>query len=907
MFGKYILQKILSPREKDNMVIKNIKRASVSAAFLIVFVLMTVLLFSCKQSGSTEALTTTFSPEPPPKLTSLQIEWNGSQADPTSAVSFAASSDGVQRLTVQNGNEKEALLRFLFEGEVECTESENAVLKDNILILTLKSGESYDGEIKTFSSPAFLQVISEDFERAYLYSEYALSYAAENDVCESIVICAPITFDRDLKLCRPCTLEVWDNTLKVDGKILCVSESSGVFALKEGGKGKIISEGFFAEAPECDIVIGEIFDYVLDDISYYCRAKTLNGIEIQAGERKVTSYSMLKDLVDPESYPTLHAGDTIIFSGDYTVEDKLTFDMPLSFAFERGVVLSNPISVITEEEGTIRLIADDLSVTLPEIPILPTAPSCDFLWESCKLPLFKICSAMNVRSINGKNISDRILGGSGKAKVLSVFLNKSGNRNLSENIEWEADGYVLYAKIDCMVDPATLKAAHLTIKINQSADISFHSSAVSEDGGINLLNEDGAYFTLTDDMGNTTRYAIVTDYTPTRLPIIVIDTKDNKAVTSKEEYIDAVISINCEFAEGFSSLDPTHVFIRGRGNSTWLWEKKPYKLKFDVKTSVLNLPEAKKWTLLANYADKSLMRNSLAMFAAKRLDNMPFVPTQYPVDVFLNGKYVGVYSIGDQIEEKKGRVELENNPGELDTGYLLEVGGTSDEDTWDVTCFYTELMKYVKIHSPEGEELSKEQVAFIKDFVTKADKAVMAGEGYEEYIDVDSLIDWYIIHELSYNLDSSFRRSCFLTKDAGGKLKMGPIWDFDLAFGNFSKDPAEPYGWACLYLETDYIWTNWMCYLMKNEAFVARLKARWEEVKDGLLSDMMSYIDQMYELISPSAKYNFKVWDILNKRAGYEPRKMVKYNTYELQIQYLRDFINKRWNWMNENMTVVTD
>lgn len=884
----------------------NIKKTCGAAAAIALLILLPLLIFACKEGNITPEETTNIPVEPPPTVTSLSIIWDGSAVDLLDAASYPAPESDTHIISVENGNDEEVTLTFYFESEISCDNSE-FLTSDKTLKLTVAAGERKDFSLTAASNPMLVHVADGGFEGACIYTESGLMTAVKGDFTTGLVICADMTVGHDLTIGRPCTLETWDFSLDIGGKLLFLTDDGGTFTIKENRQGRILCTKFFAEATECDIVLPESFDEVLEAPSYYCRAKSVNGVAIPAGERKIISETMVKDLMDPEAYPTLKMGDTVIFSGDYTVTDTLVFDLPVSFVFENGVTFRYSVIVRTDKEGTINISSGDSSVKLPRYPVLPDAPRCDIVWSECRLSMLDICSAMRIRSMNGQVLEDFILGGDGKAELLSVTLSKSQNRNLTENITWTLEGYVFRATVSCVVDPKTLKNAKLTLGTKGDTDVSFHSSVLTKDGDIDLLNDMGAYCTLTDSEGNITRYAIITEYIPTKLPVITIDTKGGKDITSKEEYIDATISINCDYVDGFTSLNSTSVQIRGRGNSTWEWDKKPYKLKFDTKTSVLNMAKAKKWTLLANYADKSLIRNSLAMYAASRLNNMPFAPTQHPVDVFLNGKYIGVYSIGEQIEVKEGRVELTDNPGELDTGYLLEVGGTSSEDTWDVTCFYTELMKYVKVVSPEGEDLSPEQVAFIKDFVTKADEAIIAGKGYEEYVDVDALIDWYIIHELSYNLDSSFRRSCFLTKDAGGKLKMGPVWDFDLAFGNFSRDPAEPYGWACLNMKDDYLWTNWMSYLMKNEAFVQKLKSRWDEVKDTLLSDMMVYIDEMYSLVSPSAKYNFEVWDILNKRVGFEPKTVTKYNTYELQIQFLKDFINKRWNWMNENMVVVTD
>ena len=198
--------------------------------------------------------------------------------------------------------------------------------------------------------------------------------------------------------------------------------------------------------------------------------------------------------------------------------------------------------------------------------------------------------------------------------------------------------------------------------------------------------------------------------------------------------------------------------------------------------------------------------------------------------------------------------------------------------------------------------LKPEQFEFISNYFYKADEAIRAKTGYEEYIDVDSFIDWFIMYELSFNIDGCFRRSCFITKDVGGKLKMGPVWDFDLAFGNFSGDLGNYNRWASVGKDGEYVMVTWINYLLEDEAFTARLKQRWNEKKEILKQKSSNIIKTSKQILFRSQEANFKRWNILNKKAGYEPKDMVKYNTHELQLKYLEDFLNTRFLWLDKNI-----
>lgn len=883
------------------------------AVICTILILLPLCLIGCKGSDSadtTAAQTTddsgvtappTTEPEPIPVYPGIRLnDWT---PDPVGVADRApALLAGKNTLTVLN-NYGSALSLHLVFSEPITTESGESVTD---LSLTVPDE---DQAVVTFEAQSgvldSIRIACDGSDYRYIYTENGLFTALNAGETCTLCPCVNLQIADELTVAKPFTLRLTAAKLNFSGSILVSSKENGTVSITEDKEGLFHCKEFFAEAPSFDFILPTTLSDVMNTPSFYLRAKSLNKTPIPAGERLITSAAALDRLLDPDRLPNLREGDTIRFSGQFTLSKEYSFDFPLNFNFEKGVTLENPIQLKTSKECAISILDSDS--TLPQFPVMISAPKCDLTWESCTLSLIEIGANLNIRSLNGRNIEEYILGGSGEAKITQVSMLKAENPNLSESVTWtlDAESCVLRATIKCVLDPGLLKNAKLTVMASSGGEVTF-DEATAQSGLVDLTDPLGAYLTVTDKNGEICRYVILTEYIPMKLPVVIIETEGHAAVTSKEEYINATISINSDYVDAFPSLDATMVQIRGRGNSTWGMDKKPYKLKFPFKTSVLGMEKAKDWTLLANYIDYSLIRNTVALDAAAYLAGMPFAMSQHPVDVFFNGEYVGVYSIGEQIEVKSGRVELTDNGTDVDTGYLLEVGGTTSADTWDVTCFQTELMKYVKVRTANTSELTKEQVAFIKDYVKKADAAIIAGEGYEDYIDMDSLIDWFILHEISYNVDSSFRRSCFLTKDAGGKLKMGPSWDFDLAFGMFNRCPKDGKGWACLYESSDdYLWTNWMSYLLKDQKFIDMLQKRWDEVKDGLLEHMMAAIDYYGELVAPSAAYNFTVWKILGVKNRFQPTYTTKYNTYELQLQFFKDYLTLRWNWIDQNIKVV--
>ena len=486
--------------------------------------------------------------------------------------------------------------------------------------------------------------------------------------------------------------------------------------------------------------------------------------------------------------------------------------------------------------------------------------------------------------------------------TLPVTENPRLAKELSFSIDEDARTATLTLDYQTYADLATLNEAHLTAMIEGQA-VSF--TPLSADSGVDLMS--GATCQVTDENGWIKSYRLIVDRKVYQLPIVNITLAEGVSVDAidRELTTKMTFSLDCTGAKGYESIGVVSGTIRGRGNSTWKWDKKPYKIKLDENESLLGLNDNRDWILLANYADKSLIRNTLAYEMGRVLTNITWSPHSYPVDLFVNGEYRGVYSLGEHMEVANERVDIEEGSTDSDTDYLLEIGGMNmTGDINGVHYFHTSgrLVRFATFKSPDFEEITDEQKAFIIDYFEKAEAAIKKGEGYEEYIDVDSFVDWIILHELSNNIDSCFRRSCFLTKEKGGKLRMGPIWDFDLAFGNFSRDNKKYDNWVTIGSsdEDAYVQYNWCTYLMRDKEFCQRLSERWAEVRDELLKVAGDTIDTYGALLDGSQQENYQVWKVWSIRTGYQSKWCAEANTYEKQLQYLRDFLNNRANWMDK-------
>ncbi len=344
----------------------------------------------------------------------------------------------------------------------------------------------------------------------------------------------------------------------------------------------------------------------------------------------------------------------------------------------------------------------------------------------------------------------------------------------------------------------------------------------------------------------------------TGLPIISIYTDDRGAVTSKEVWKSATLTINGNGV--FDDLAETVVNIRGRGNTTWGWPKKPYALKFEKKTSVLGMPKHKRWVLLANAMDRTMIRNRMAFRVAQQT-SLAWTPRNEYAEVFLNGKHIGCYLVAEQIKVDENRVNItemtpSDNEGEaLTGGYLFELDFHFDNEKQWRTSRNTPFA----IKSPDEDELTNEQFAWAKDYINSVEDLLYSEDylspeqGYANYIDQKSFVDYWIVFEVCLNHELGNPGSVYMHKDRGGKLVAGPIWDFD--WGTFSYNVSTS-AKGRLYL-TGVLWYG---RLFRDPAMKTLAKERWAEIYPQLLT-LLDFIDYEEEYLTLSAQRNFSLWN----------------------------------------------
>ena len=372
--------------------------------------------------------------------------------------------------------------------------------------------------------------------------------------------------------------------------------------------------------------------------------------------------------------------------------------------------------------------------------------------------------------------------------------------------------------------------------------------------------------------------------------------------------------------------------IEIRGSSSQMFPKKQFGLEIwdaaneGINVSLLGFPEEEDWILYAPYSDKALIRNVLIYDLARDIGR--YASRVKFVDVSINGTYNGLYVLMEKLKRDSNRIDLnklkpEEISGEdLTGGYILKIDKSdapddtyySDETAITSTYAPNNSTSGQKIHflydTPKAEEIVTEQKEYISNYMNEFENA-LAGDnfmgpvnGYSKYIDPDSFIDFFLLNELSNNVDG-YRLSTWLTKDKNGKLNMGPIWDFNLAFGNCNYcggDRTDVWTYKFNSRCPGDIWQIpfWWDRLMEDPTFVANLKSRWQELRGGAFSNgaIMSKIDRYVETLRLAGAIddNFEKWPVLGQYVW--PNNFVG-NTYSEEINYIKNWINNRLSWMD--------
>jgi hypothetical protein len=397
--------------------------------------------------------------------------------------------------------------------------------------------------------------------------------------------------------------------------------------------------------------------------------------------------------------------------------------------------------------------------------------------------------------------------------------------------------------------------------------------------------------TLSVRTSKDTKDYIVYVYSYTGLPVMRIDTEDGQAITSKKDYLNAHMVLTEDVrTRGANDVLEADLQIKGRGNSTWDrrdWPKKPYRLKFNDKVSLLGEHKDKSWVLLSNYPDKSMLHTHIAFYMGK-ISNLDYTSSSHFVDLILNGDYLGTYQVCEKLKVSNHRVAVD------DDGFLLEVDARA-KDEEDASIFWTShLTNPINIKEPLTA-VGDANYGYIRDFIYLAENVLYSRDfltpegGWKDYFDLDSFVDWYLINEIAHNPDATMLYSCFMSLKRGEKLKMGPIWDFDLAFGNTDYWERGPEGF---WIKN----TNWISRMFQDPAFVERVKERYNYFYSRK-GDIFREISAAGSYLKHSAAENENVWHTLYE---YTVPNVDIWGSYHNEVQSLKEWLNVRMDWLKK-------
>lgn len=395
------------------------------------------------------------------------------------------------------------------------------------------------------------------------------------------------------------------------------------------------------------------------------------------------------------------------------------------------------------------------------------------------------------------------------------------------------------------------------------------------------------------------------------LPAVYITTPNGEDITSTEVY--TLVQMSIVDTDG-TVTQYADTKLRGRGSAKFALEKQPYKLKLFTKARLLGPDGAngKKWNLMAQHGDKTLLRNAVASFIALEA-GQPFAPGARFVDLVMNDKYCGTYQITDQVDVRKRRVNITEQPellsvgANISGGYLLEIDDSADDLEGSV--FTTSHGVKITIKSPDEDVIVDKQIAYITNHVQKFEDALFAenwldpAQGYRQYIDLDSFVQWYITNEFAAE-PNAFRSVYFYKDIDNDRLTFGPVWDFDFAFDNSERFGSRPRALIAQEGRGDEWCFTWINRLRQDPAFHVAVNNAWKNlVNSGIVAKTLAYIDATAAVIDKSQQLNFGIYPI-NVKAHDEK---FLFNSYAEGVEFLKSTLSARAEFLTEAFQTLAD
>ncbi len=440
-------------------------------------------------------------------------------------------------------------------------------------------------------------------------------------------------------------------------------------------------------------------------------------------------------------------------------------------------------------------------------------------------------------------------------------------------------------------------------------------------------------------------WATVSNYS-NKVPNVYISTKGNTIVN--EPKVQSIIQIQL----GDTIIFRSNIGIEYRGSTSFrLFDQKSYGFELrdvsdnDTDSSIMDFPKQSDFILYAPANDKSLIRNTLIYDLSNQI-GMYATRTKY-IHLYLDGEYLGLYVLMEKIKRDKSRVNItkmastDNSGSAITGGYILKIDKSAGDNTlvgWDADAVYTEALGFRSNYDPSGgkitylpfgpkksaetyimyeypkfDAITNDQKKYVQTYFSDFEDVLLSNNykdpinGYQKFIDVNSFIDFLILNEFAYNPDA-YRLSTFMNKERLGKLKMGPIWDFNLGFGNddraaFVNGSTWVFNFNNYYPSDTWLVNFWWKKLLSDPAFTYRLKSRWISLRTSSLSEtsILETIDKHINLLKStnSIDKHFDRWKILGVKL---PFNNFVGKTHQEEVDYLKSWVKKRLTWMDSEI-----
>lgn len=532
--------------------------------------------------------------------------------------------------------------------------------------------------------------------------------------------------------------------------------------------------------------------------------------------------------------------------------------------------------------GTIE--ANKITFNVPKgVELRDVLISCTFVGEGVYINNVKIDNAVSKTTIvNGTALSVKSKKGviveykvvlnefeDSELTINSFILEKKNNSQLNADIVFNVNSNIITGNLNIVFNNVipTFTTNAQAVEIDGKSQISAKST-------IDL--KQNIVYSLTSSKGFKKQFTLKINW-QNDFPQINITTNGGERITSKETYISANISIDGK--KIYANYSGT-IKIRGRGNTTWTLPKKPYRLKLDTKASLFGLSAERDWVLLANYLDGTHTLNAIAMKAGKLL-NIPFTNNIIPVELTLNGEYLGCYMFTEQVEVESNRVNVGTD------GLLLELDSYFNE-TWQFKSAKYNLpviVKHPDLVNPSDLQPIRNEFEKFEELIINPN---FPNNNYLEFIDEESIINYFIVNMLTGNEELNHPKSTFMHKTKTGKFQMGPIWDFDWAYGYGINNNFVHFGSynRSFFWTPPSVGTKFFSTFLKDPKVKTLLKTRWADFRKNKFNDLIVFIDDYAFIIQDARNRDYQKW----KRGGVD---------FKSDITLLKTWMQNRANYLD--------